>query len=426
VTTTTYRPLADVRVVELGHIVAGPTAGMICHQLGAEVIKIEPPDRGDQARHMPALGSGMFPYLNRGKKSVAIDLKHPAGREAFLRLVPTVDVVVTNFAPGVAKRLGVDFPALAAVNPRLVYAQIGGFLPGPYHDRPALDEVVQMMSGLAYMTGPAGRPLRAGAPVIDMTASLFAVVGILSALLAARTTGRGRYLESALYEASLFYLGQQFATYELIREPSIPFPERGAAGRNGWGVYDIFTTADQRRLFLAITSDKHWSAFCRRFGLGPPFDGPAYGTNADRVAHRDTLIPALRELLSRWRYADLEAALLAEGIPHAPVRAPEDVLADPATVAGMDAVHYRGHTLHVPRLPLAADGEAAPPLTEAVPELGQDTLAVLTAAGLDPAAVADLAERGIVRIAAPPAPPEGGIADGKDAGGEDPGRQGRP
>jgi crotonobetainyl-CoA:carnitine CoA-transferase CaiB-like acyl-CoA transferase len=410
VTTSAYRPLAGVRVVELGHIVAGPTAGMICHQLGAEVIKIEPPDRGDQARHMPALGSGMFPYLNRGKKSVAIDLKHVEGRAAFLRLVPTVDVVVTNYAPGVAERLGVDYPTLAAVNPRLVYAQIGGFLPGPYHDRPALDEVVQMMSGLAYMTGPAGRPLRAGAPVIDMTASLFAVVGILSALLAARTTGRGRYLESALYEASLFYMGQQFATYELIREPSIPFPERGAAGRNGWGVYDIFTTADGRPLFLAITSDKHWTAFCRRFGLGPPFDGPDYRTNADRVAHRDILIPTLRDLLGRWAYADLAAALLAEGIPHAPVRAPEDVLADPETVAGMDTVHYRERTLHVPRLPLAADGAPAAPADEAVPVLGADTAAVLTAAGLSPAAVADLARRGIVRVAPPEPHPaaEGG------------------
>lgn len=413
-TTTAYRPLADVRVVELGHIVAGPTAGMICHQLGAEVIKIEPPDRGDQARHMPALGSGMFPYLNRGKKSVALDLKHPEGREAFLRLVPTVDVVVTNYAPGVAERLGVDFPALAAVNPRLVYAQIGGFLPGPYHDRPALDEVVQMMSGLAYMTGPAGRPLRAGAPVIDMTASLFAVVGILSALLAARATGRGRYLESALYEASLFYLGQQFATYELIREPSIPFPERGAAGRNGWGVYDIFTTADQKPLFLAITSDKHWTAFCRRFGLGPPFDGPDYRTNADRVAHRDTLIPALRELVARRSYADLAAALLAEGIPHAPVRAPEDVLADPVTVAGMDSVRYRDRTLSVPRLPLAVDGEIPPPAAEDVPELGADTFAVLTAAGLAPATVADLARRGIVRVAPSDHVPPG-TREGEDA-----------
>ncbi len=413
----TVPPLNSVRVLEFGHIVAGPTVGMLLQGLGATVIKVEPPERGDQARSMPASGSGMFPYLNADKQSLAVNLKDPRGLQVIQRLIPQIDVVVINYASGVAERLKVDYDSLRPLNPKLVYAQVGGFLPGPYHERPALDEVIEMMSGLAFMTGPAGRPLRAGAPVIDMTASCFSVMGILSALLAARVTGVGQRVESALYEASLFYMGQQIATYELTQEPSLPFPERGVAGRNGWGVYDIFKCQDEPDLFLAITSDKHWQSFCQHFGLTDLLDDPAYRHNADRVTMRDVLIPRLAKLLSGYSYEELESTLLRLKIPFAPVRSPEEVLSDRSTAQSFKTVEYQGKLIQVPSMGLSAPWNAVQATQDQVrddpaegaaldtgtrrvahvPELGEHTNHILRGLGYDKEAVRELEQAGVIR-----------------------------
>src|SRR4051812_16853227 len=171
-------PLEGLRVLELGHIVAGPTASLILADLGADVIKVENPDGGDQARRMPGASSGFY-YFNRNKRSIAIDLKAPGGRETFLKLVKDVDVCLDNYAPGAMDRLNLGYDELAKLNPGLLYLAVKGFLPGPYEHRPSLDELAQMMGGLAFMTGPSGRPLRAGASIIDIGAATYGVIGIL-------------------------------------------------------------------------------------------------------------------------------------------------------------------------------------------------------------------------------------------------------
>src|SRR5258708_8547157 len=201
-------PLAGIRVLEFSHMVMGPACGMVLADLGADVTKVEPATRGDNTRRLTGRAIGFFPTFNRNKRSLCIDLKRPAGVGVAGRRAAQADVVLENFRPGAMEKLGLGYAALSAANPRLIYCSCKGFLPGPYENRLALDEVVQMMGGLAYMTGLPGKPMRAGASVNDVMGGMFGVIAIQSALAERQRTGRWSYIQSALFENNVFLMGQ--------------------------------------------------------------------------------------------------------------------------------------------------------------------------------------------------------------------------
>jgi len=279
-------------VLELSHIVAGPSGGLLLADLGADVIKVEEPRGGDQSRAMPNRGSTFY-ALNRNKRSLAVDLKSEAGREIFTRLVRGADILLDNYSPGVLERLGFGYEWGSSINPGIIYCAIKGFLPGPYGDRPLLDELAQMMGSMAYMTGPAGRPLRAGSSVIDIGAATYGVLATLAALVDRQRTGRGQRIQSGLFESTVWFVAQHLAQASLDGASPVPMPERGMGSRLGWGVYRLFKTADDRQVFIAITSNGHWQRFCKEFGLEDLGADPDLDSNAKRAANRHRTIPRI-------------------------------------------------------------------------------------------------------------------------------------
>src|SRR6478736_4100441 len=316
-------PYAGIRVVEFTHMVMGPTCGLLLGDLGAEVIKVEPIE-GDNTRRLLGSGAGFFPTFNRNKKSIALDLKKPEGVEAALRLIATADIVSENFKPGTMKKLGLDYDSLQKLNPRLIYVSHKGFLPGPYDHRTALDEVVQMMGGLAYMTGRPGDPLRAGTSVNDIMGGLFGAIGALGALIQRGITGKGMEIQSALYENNVFLMGQHMLQYAMTGKPAAPLPARD----NPWAVYDVFTVKDGEQIFLAAVSDAQWMRFCDLLGFADLKADASLATNNQRVRARPTLIPALRERLAKWTADELAERFESVGLPYAPIRRPEDLFDD--------------------------------------------------------------------------------------------------
>ena len=316
-------PLKGLRVVEFTHMVMGPTCGMVLADMGAEVIKVEPID-GDRTRRLLGAGSGFFPMFNRNKKSIGIDLHRPEGAEMARRLCASADVVAENFKPGTMEKYGLDYASLSAGNPRLIYVSHKGFLPGPYDHRTALDEVVQMMGGLAYMTGRPGDPLRAGTSVNDIMGGLFGAIGALGALIQRGITGRGMEVQSALYENNVFLMGQHMLQYALTGRHPRPMPARD----NPWAVYDVFTVRDGEQIFLAAVSDAQWQVFCDILGLADLKADPSLATNNQRVQQRDRLIPLLQGLLKERSASELAALMEKAGLPFAPIRRPEDLLED--------------------------------------------------------------------------------------------------
>jgi len=317
-------PLAGIRVVEFTHMVMGPTCGMVLADLGAEVIKVEPIE-GDRTRHLLGAGAGFFPMFNRNKKSIALDLRNPRGLEAALRLCVSADVVAQNFKPGTMDKYGLGYDALGKLNPRLVYVDHAGFLPGPYEHRTALDEVVQMMGGLAYMTGRPGDPLRAGTSVNDIMGGMFGAIGAIAALMQRMQTGKGQEVKSALFENNVFLVGQHMLQYAITGEAAAPMPERISA----WALYDVFTVKDGEQIFLAAVSDAQWKTFCDALGFDDLKADPALATNNDRVRMRPTLLADLRQRLAQRSAAELSAIFEARGLPFAPITRPEDLYADP-------------------------------------------------------------------------------------------------
>jgi crotonobetainyl-CoA:carnitine CoA-transferase CaiB-like acyl-CoA transferase len=389
-------PLQGVRVLELGHIVAGPTAALILADLGADVVKIERPDGGDQARRMGGNGS-VFHFLNRNKRSIVLDLKTPAGKDAFLRLVRDADVVLDNYAPGALDRLGLGYDDLAAVNPRLIYLAIKGFLPGPYEHRPSLDELAQMMGGLAYMTGPRGQPLRAGASVIDMGAATYGVIGVLAALVDGERTGRGEMLVAGLFETTVFWVGQWMASSAMSGQPSVPMPEIGQSERMGWGIFNLFDTAEPgEQVFIAVTSNAHWERFCTTFGLDDLRNDDSLDTNLKRVAARPWLLPRVRAEMAKYASADILARLEQAGVPCGPVRRPDQLLDDPHLIATEQLLPVpmpgRG-TQPLPKLPYRSSAYAFG-LQRPAPGMGEHTREVLAEAGLSAAEIAALVDAG--------------------------------
>jgi crotonobetainyl-CoA:carnitine CoA-transferase CaiB-like acyl-CoA transferase len=317
-------PLSGVRVVEFCHVIMGPTCGMILGDLGADVIKVEPAPHGDNTRRMVGSGAGFFPTYNRNKRSLALDMKTPEGMEIAKKLIATADVLTENFRPGAMDALGLGYESVKELNDRLVYCSLKGFLSGPYDRRSALDEVVQMMAGLAYMTGPSGRPLRAGASVNDMMGGMFAAIGILAALRERDSTGKGQLVQSALYENCAFLVGQHMMQYVVTGKAANPMPERLSA----WGIYDVFDCADGQ-LFLGVVTDTQWKIFCEEFGFSHLFTDERLKTNSMRSNSRELFLPFLREHFAQWKRDALEAKVAAAGLPYAPIVKPHELFDDP-------------------------------------------------------------------------------------------------
>jgi len=396
--TATGLPLSDVRVLDLGHTVMGPSCGMILADLGADVLKVEPAPGGDPTRRLKGFGAGYFGYFSRNKRSIAVDLKTEAGKEIARRLVAQSDVLIENFAPGTMERLGLDYPALRCVNPRLIYASLKGFLKGPYEERPALDEVVQMMSGLAYMTGPSGRPLRAGTSIVDIGGGMFAAIAILVALRERERTGVGQQVESALFETAVFLMGQHLCYAAQSSVPVPPMPERVSA----WAVYEPFTVADGRQVFVGITSDNHWQRFCAELGRDDLARDPAYATNNDRIAARPRLIPLLREVFAGMTLEEATAVCERSRIPFAAIARPEDLFQDPHLAASgglMESTLPNGVRAKLPKLPVRLQ-DVNFAIRRDPPAIGQDTLAVMSELGYDQAAIDDLLRCGVI-VASP-------------------------
>lgn len=377
-------PLSGVRVIEFSHMVMGPTCGLILADLGADVIKIEPAGGGDKTRTLTGSGAGFFPTYNRNKRSLAVDLKDPRGIAFVRRLIKEADVVIENFRPGGMEKLGLGYETLKRDNPRLIYCSAKGFLKGPYEQRTALDEVVQMMGGLAYMTGPPGRPLRAGASVNDVMGGMFGAIGILAALLqrdrAKDGTGEGQEVVSALFENCVFLCGQHMAQYAVTGKAAAPMPARLSA----WAVYDVFDCADGEQVFVGVVSDTQWRRFCEDFGLLDLRDDPALATNPQRCHARDGFLPRLRALFGEMDSAALMQRCADLGLPHAPIRRPEDLYEDPHLKASgglLDVTLDDGRKTQIPALPITLGGQR-PGVRLDVPGRGQHSRDVAKEAGL--------------------------------------------
>jgi len=374
-------------------MVMGPSCGLVLADLGAEVIKVEPL-QGDNTRRLRAAGAGFFPVFNRNKKSLAVDLAREQGKEIARRLLDTADVLTENFRPGALDKLGFSYEKLSEANPRLVYCSLKGFLKGPYEHRPALDEVTQMMGGLAYMTGLPDRPLRAGSSVVDIMGGTFAAVGILAALKERERTGRGQRVTSALFESTAYLVAQHMAQYELTGEAPPPMSVK----RPAWGVYDIFDTADGR-LFVGVVTDTQWEVFCREFGLEELRGDARLQSNAERVAQREWLIPRLGSVLKKYGQQTLAAKLEAIGLPFAPIAKPWDLLADPHLNAsgGLLETKVDGKTLHAPALPIELDGKRLAKRSDP-PRVGEHAVELLLGLGYARSEVEALAKDGVLAL----------------------------
>lgn len=390
-------PLTGLRVVEFTHMVMGPTCGMVLADMGAEVIKVEPIE-GDRTRHLLGAGAGFFPMFNRNKKSIAINLHQPEGAAVARQLAQSADVVLENFKPDTMAKYGLDYAALSQVNPKLIYVSHKGFLPGPYEHRTALDEVVQMMGGLAYMTGRPGDPLRAGTSVNDIMGGMFGAMGALGALIQRGITGRGQEVQSALFENNVFLVGQHMLQYAMTGQAAAPMPARISP----WGVYDVFTAGDGEQIFLCAVSDAQWRTFCEVFGLADLLADPRYASNNERVRERPSLMPVLRERLARYPAAQIAQMMEANKLPYAPIRRPEELFDDEHLLAtgGLADITLpdgarAGQTSKTTLFPFTMDGQRLG-VRLSPPTLGAHTNELLDGLGFDASQVQTLRRAGVV------------------------------
>jgi crotonobetainyl-CoA:carnitine CoA-transferase CaiB-like acyl-CoA transferase len=392
-------PLDGLRVLELGHIVAGPSAGLVFADLGADVIKVERPGDGDQTRGMPAGNGANFHFLNRNKRSITIDLKgSDEGRALFLRLATTSDVVIDNFAYGAVEGLGLGYDVLADANPGIIYLAVKGFLPGPYEARPFLDELAQMSAGLAFMTGPRGQPMRAGASIVDVGAAAYGVTAVLAALHQRARTGVGQKITAGLYETTVFWVGQWLASYAATGEPSVPMPEMRQGTRMGWGIYQLFTAADDQQVFIGITSNAHWERFCQEFKLDDLLADEQLNDNARRVAARGWLPARIGEEMRKYPSAELAERLERARIPFAPLRRPDELVDDPHLNASgqfMETPLPGRPPAKLPKLPVRSTAYEME-LRRPAPTLGEHTREVLKEFGLSIEEIDALASRRII------------------------------
>jgi crotonobetainyl-CoA:carnitine CoA-transferase CaiB-like acyl-CoA transferase len=393
-------PLAGLKVLELSHTVMGPTAGLVFAELGADVVKVEPAPDGDHTRRLGGFAAGFFATFNRNKRSLALDLKQPSGQATLHRLVSGTDVLIENYAPGTMERLGCGYEALAKINPRLVYLALKGYLAGPYEHRPALDEVVQFHVGLAYMTGPPGQPLRAGASIIDILGAVFGVVAAQAALREREITGKGQRVSSALFESAAFLMGTHMGGLAATGLPAVPMPAR----RGAWAIYEVFATADGQ-LFIGVTSDQQWVRFTEVFGLGDLAADPRLATNTMRSQERPWLIPALKEVFSKLPQQEVMRLCERANISWAPVGQPSDLFGDAHLLASgglLDVLVPRlgaseGQQVGLPALPVEFGmPRERPGLRRQPPRLGEHNAEVLREFGLAPSEIAALAETRVI------------------------------
>jgi len=390
-------PYEGIRIVEFTHMVMGPTCGMVLGDLGAEVIKVEPID-GDKTRNLVGSGAGFFPMFNRNKKSIAVDMKSPAGIELVRKLIATADVVSENFKPQTMAKLGLDYATLKKTNPKLIYVSHKGFLPGPYDHRTALDEVVQMMGGLAYMTGPEDRPLRAGSSVNDIMGGVFGAIGVMAALRQRDLTGEGQEIQSSLFENNVFLVGQHMMQYAVTGKPAKPMPSRISA----WAIYDVFELGNGEKVFLAVVTDTQWKIFCDVFGFADLFDDPSLKLNNQRVVARPTLIPEIKKRIAGYTAAQISAIFEEHGLPFAPITKPEELFDDPHLIAtgGLAPITLTdgprvGDQTAAPLLPIMMDGKRLGVRLNP-PKSGEQTKEILAELGYSDSEIDGLVANGSV------------------------------
>ncbi len=396
---TLHAPLAGLKVLDFGHTIMGPCAGLLLADLGADVIKIEPIE-GESTRRMPGFAAGFFSTFNRNKRSLAVDLKRAEGQAVLHRLLAQADVLLENFGPGTIERLGCGWEEAQRINPRLIYLSLKGYLAGPYEHRGALDEVVQMQTGIATMTGPPGRPLRAAPSICDILGGVFGVVAVQAALRERDSTGRGQRVGSALFEAATFLVGTYLAGTAILGERMPPLPAR----RGGWGIYDVFTGSDGGQVFIAVTSDQLWQRFCDAFVLPQLLADERLASNALRAAERSWTIPALGEVMAMLPAADIIARCEAASIPYAPVQHPADLAQDPHLLASgglleteMRAARTVAEMAGLPALPMEfGDDRGRLGLRRQPPTIGQHSTEVLQEAGFTAAEIAALRDAGTI------------------------------
>jgi crotonobetainyl-CoA:carnitine CoA-transferase CaiB-like acyl-CoA transferase len=392
------QPVEGLRVIELGHIVAGPTAGQILADLGADVIKVESPDGGDQARRMPGPMAAMFSFLNRNKRSVALDLKGE-GKDVFVKLAADADVIIDNFAYGAIERLGIGYEEMSKANPKLIWLSIKGYLPGLRESQPMLDELAQMAGGLAFMTGTEDKPSRAGASVIDIGAATYGALAVLAALRQREIGGaQGQFITAGLYETSAYLVAQWMAAAQYAGEPSVPLSTIRQGARMGFAIYRLFGTADGSPIFVGITSNAHWERFCKVFERLDLLQDSRFSDNALRLANRNVLNPMLEDIFSDLPLAQVDSMLREAKIPCSPMRRP-DQLAEEIHLneSGqlLETELANGKRAKLPKLPIRATGFDMP-LRREPPVLGEDTRDVLEELGYSSSEIGRLIQIGAV------------------------------
>lgn len=387
-------PLAGVRVVEFSHVVMGPTCGLVLADLGADVVKVEPPIGGDKTRRLGGAAAGLFATYSRNKRSLAADVRTPEGLAFIRRLIAQADVLIENFRPGALDAVGLDYASLGEETPRLIYCSLKGFLAGPYEHRVALDEVVQMMGGLAYMTGPPGQPLRAGASVNDIMGAVFAATGVVSALYDRERTGRGRLVKAGLFENNAFLVAQHMAGFAITGDAPRPMPVRDF----GWAIYDVFETSDDERVFVAVVTDTQWRTFCNAFNLAELAAMEALATNRLRVESREWLIPEIAGVLGRRTLAEICTICEVAGVGFAPIRRPDELFDDPhlsRPEARIDLTLEDGTATWLPGLPLELDGRR-PRGRRNPPRLGEHTVEIAEELGFSSQEIRRLINAGVL------------------------------
>jgi crotonobetainyl-CoA:carnitine CoA-transferase CaiB-like acyl-CoA transferase len=411
---TPLMPLSGIRVLDLGRHLAGPTCAQYLGDLGADVIKIENPQRGEDGRaagppFFDATGpaaqgeSAFFLSANRNKRSLALDLKGAEGQAIFAKLAESADVVVENFRPGVMEALHIGYEAMSARNPRIIYCAISGYGPdGPFANRPGLDNIIQGFAGLMTTTGfEGGEPTRVGIPIADLLTGLLGALGILAALQARERTGRGQRVETSLLESMIGTMG--FQAVRVLNGAGVPPPAGNHHPINA--PYGAFRTRDGW-VTIGATGDKRWSAFCRILGVPEWIDDPRFATNGDRYARRHELAELISERLQAHTTDEWEIILNEAGIPCGPIYDLDEALDHPQ-VRHREMVVEREHptlgTVRLLGIPVKLS-ETPGAVHRTPPLMGEHSAEVLRELGLSDDAIGDLAARGVVNLGARAAP----------------------